>query len=126
MVPLNTTVAEMLTSLPRISPYVITSQQFNAPPDKHCVSHKFKQAVLKAGLDPWLHVHSLRHSFCTNLLAAGAPMQDVQLIAGHSTIVVTQGYNQMRSGTLHRTVCILDNTLATNHNEDIQNGQSRA
>jgi site-specific recombinase XerD len=106
-------VTEMLAALPRTSHYVITSQQFNTPPDKHCVSHKFRQAVLKAGLDSRLHVHSLRHSFCTNLLAAGAPMlQDVQLIAGHSTIVVTQGYNQMRSGTLHKTVSILDGSLA--------------
>lgn len=36
--------------------------------------------------------HSLRHSFCTNLLKAGVPILTVSRLAGHSSVQITERY----------------------------------
>ena len=38
---------------------------------------------------PW---HALRHSFCTNLAAAGVPVHQVKRLAGHKSIETTMRY----------------------------------
>lgn len=44
--------------------------------------------------------HSLRHSFCTNLVDAGVDILAVQQLAGHSDIRVTQRYVRLREDPL--------------------------
>jgi integrase/recombinase XerD len=59
--------------------------------------------------------HSLRHSFATELLAAGVPLQDVQDAMGHADPRTTRGYDRSRhnldrhptytmAAQLHRTL----------------------
>lgn len=50
---------------------------------------------------PW---HCLRHSFCTNLAAAGVPIQDIQRLAGHADIKTTLRY--MNSSEASRKAAI--------------------
>lgn len=57
------------------------------------VSKHFKSAArLVLGKDTSIHFHSLRHSFCSNLIRAGANIRVVQSLAGHSSIATTEKY----------------------------------
>jgi integrase/recombinase XerD len=55
----------------------------------------FKTASKKAGLlesKPGLHFHSLRHGFATHGLQSGIPLNQIQLLLGHSNIATTSIY----------------------------------
>jgi len=68
------------------------------------VSKVFKKYVIKSGVNPRLHFHSLRHSFCSLLVQKGASLYEVQKLAGHSSQIVTQIYSHLQPEQLHNTV----------------------
>ncbi|MGA7721848.1 MAG: site-specific integrase [Ignavibacteriaceae bacterium] len=72
------------------------------------VSKRFKKAVIKSGLDSKLHFHSLRHSFCSNLVMRGCPINVIKELAGHSQISVTMGYTHVLKENLQQAVNLLD------------------
>jgi integrase/recombinase XerD len=48
--------------------------------------------------------HSLRHSFATQLVANGVPLQDVQNAMGHADLCITRAYGRTRHrGDRHST-----------------------
>jgi integrase len=50
------------------------------------LQHVLRPTLARAGLDRRFHMHTLRHSFCSALLAQGTPPAEVQKYSGHARL----------------------------------------
>lgn len=68
------------------------------------------QYAKKAGVNPKISAHCLRHSFASALVAKGAPITSIQRLLGHTDLKTTNIYMHVDQKELVRTVNLLTPT----------------
>lgn len=69
--------------------------RFGRPLSDRSVRRLFDRYVAAAGLSPRTSPHTLRHSFASHLLEAGAGIREVQELLGHESLASTQVYTHV-------------------------------
>ncbi len=64
------------------------------------VRRKLDKYLTQVGLDPEISPHTLRHTFATHMLNAGADLRSVQELLGHQSISTTQIYTHLTTSRL--------------------------
>lgn len=64
------------------------------------VGRILEKYLIQAGLDPRTTPHTLRHTFATHLLDAGADIRGVQELLGHKNLATTQIYTHVSTQRL--------------------------
>jgi site-specific recombinase XerD len=67
-----------------------------------------REAAIRAGLNPKISPHCLRHSYATHLLEAGTDLYTIQKLLGHADLRHTLVYLHLSRIHLHSAASPLD------------------
>ncbi len=84
-------------------------RSFRRALDIHCGATLYRNKIVRSAIAPDLTLYCLRHTFCSDLQAAGVPINVAKELMGHSDIAVTANiYTHKDSDTLHTGIALLD------------------
>jgi integrase len=77
------------------------------------VSHWFSRVCRRAGLGHW-HLHELRHSGASLMLAQGTDLYVVSEVLGHSSVAITKDvYGHLVEGQKRAAAALMSKALLT-------------
>ncbi|MDD3557033.1 MAG: site-specific integrase [Melioribacteraceae bacterium] len=79
------------------------------------ISKKFKKAIRKAGMNDKIHLHTLRHSFASNLVQRGVSLYTIKELLGHSDYRTSQIYSHLQHNNLFEAVELLSESDSKNN-----------
>lgn len=94
-IPLNVTLKENLHKFKKLN---INYNQ---------VYYMFNQMKKDLHLREQITIHTLRHTFCSDLINKGVPVSVIQKLANHQNITTTMRYSHLSNETLEKAVCLL-------------------
>jgi integrase len=81
---------------------------------KAAIRHRWNTLLELCGIDDETLVpHTMRHTFCSRLADEGAEAPAIQMLAGHSTLAMSQRYVHMSARKLAQTIALLNKPQAT-------------
>jgi integrase/recombinase XerD len=102
------TVLRLYWQVVRPGGYLFPGRDPDRPLSHSAVQRACKAALRRSGLTKRISPHSLRHSFATHLLEAGADVRTIQILLGHSHLSTTARYTHVSTARLHGTASPLD------------------
>ena len=75
--------------------------------DKRTIQLIVRNAAKKAGINKRATPHTLRHSFATHLLEAGADIRHIQKLLGHANLQTTQIYAHVANKDIKKLAGLL-------------------
>jgi integrase/recombinase XerD len=88
-----------LTILPTNSDVLFLNQRGN-PISRNYIFMRIKEITQKSGIKKNVSPHTLRHSFATVMIQAGADLRAVQQMLGHESITTTEIYTHLDTAYL--------------------------
>ena len=76
--------------------------------DKRTIQLIVRNAAKKSGIIKRVTPHTLRHSFATHLLEAGADIRHIQKLLGHSSLQTTQIYTHVANKDIKKLANLLE------------------
>lgn len=105
-IPLDGDVYEMLYRRKRATGYVFTNSK-GRPLNHSWLSYHLDKLCRSADLRR-ISWHTLRHTFASHLAMKGVPLNAVQALLGHSTIVMTMRYSHVAPSTMRAAIELLN------------------
>ena len=91
-----------------VFPGVVDGHRVDAPASGKIVWHACRVSAERAGITKRVHPHTLRHSYATHLLEAGADLPTIQKLLGHADIRDTTIYLHLSRKHLNSVANPLD------------------
>ncbi|MFH1198522.1 MAG: tyrosine-type recombinase/integrase [bacterium] len=112
-IPLGDVIYEMIiveSKNKRSNEYIFASIKGSKLSDRRMLE-SCKEIGEKAGIKERVFLHKWRHTFATQLVRRGVPIEALQKLLGHSSIKETLVYAHVRSEELHEQVRLIDQII---------------